>query len=95
MYFITTMEEMNDWGGSGLRCFGYFDTLEEAQKAVSENRHDMHETCYHYLLIEAISVGIHPNAEKVQWYTFDVANDKWVAIPEPEQSKHTCNYALG
>lgn len=94
-YFITSI-----YDAPGLfvhrkarRTFGYYHTLDEAFKAVEENRCNMQECLYNYLVVEGISEGIHPLVEKEHWYEW--IDNKWMPCNKPEFLKSTVNFALG
>lgn len=73
MYFITCMERKPTYADDGgdFRTFGYYPTLWEAERALQENRLDLHEYRYMYAVIEHIEPGIHPNAQALAWYKYD------------------------
>ena len=60
MYFITCFEKcethpkLGCFDGGCSRCFGYKEFLYDAERALNENHLDMHETIYHYAVIEKI-----------------------------------------
>lgn len=101
MYFITCFEkckthsELGCFDGGSSRCFGYFETLYDATKALNENWCDMHETIYWYAVIEKIGEGIHPEVEEEYWFKYDIEKDGFFRIEKPEAAYLTCNYALG
>lgn len=70
MYFITSIYEPHKYSINQLhsdRCFGYYDTELKAKEAVRQNRGEMQECLYNFLVIEKIGQGIHAMAEVVQW----------------------------
>jgi len=94
-YFITSI-----YDAPGLfvhrkdrRTFGYFQSLDEAFKSVEENRCNMQECLYNYLVIEGIKEGIHPLVEKEHWYEW--TDNKWMPCNKPEFLKSIINFALG
>ena len=59
-YFVTGVTyEDKKFKDRDQRCFGYFETFEEAEKAVLNNRCDIWETIHEYVVIEKIEDGIH------------------------------------
>lgn len=58
------------------RCFGYFNFLFQAVKAVKENRCNIQESYYEYVVIEKIGTGIHAMAEDKMWF-------RWVTGSSP------------
>ena len=79
------------------RCFGYYETFEEADKAVRENRCDIREYLYDYCFIENIPSGIHPIClpEDRHLYEYDETTDSFVKIDEPVALHHIVGWALG
>lgn len=75
------------------RCFGYFEKLSDAEEAVRKNRADMWETMYEYIVIERIGQGIHPVAEPVGWFQFDIDSRTYQPITVGRTG--FTNYALG
>ena len=75
------------------RTFGYFHTIDDAIKAVVENRGNMQECLYNYLVIEGIGEGIHRLAEQEIWYEWK--DGKWTLCNKPEFLKSIINFALG
>lgn len=101
MYFITCFEKcetnpiLGCFDGGCSRCFGYKEFLYDAERALNENHLDMHETIYHYAVIEKIGPYIHPEVEEEYWFKYDKEKDGFFRIEKPEATRLTCNYALG
>ena len=96
MYFITVLENVNEWPNLGdQRTWGYYPTFEQAHSAVVNNVTDIQEGCYGYALIEHIDPGICSYAEQIQWYKWDEVNKLFVEIDQPKTMKHICNFAIG
>ena len=116
MFFITTIrwdspESVTSlfgdkgWNGvSDSRCFGYYLTKKDAIEAVVENRGDLHECLYNYIVIELLPQGIHPIPEEELWFKWiiDYSNDTnesidgfWIETNKPEWSNHIVNWAFG
>lgn len=55
----------------------------------------MHETIYHYAVVEKIDAGIHPIAEKRWFYKYDKEKNGFYPIEEPKEFEHYINIALG
>jgi hypothetical protein len=53
------------------RCWGYLETLAEAEEALIQNVTDMHETIYELAVIERIEAGILGQAVEISWWRFD------------------------
>ena len=99
-YFITCFENLpseNKIHMGSSRCFGYYNSFEEADEAVKENRCDLHEYLYKYCLVEAITPGIHQIClvEDRHFYEFDTHKGCWEPKPEPECLARIINFAIG
>lgn len=99
MYFITCFQKI-DRGKYGLdigssRVFGYYDDFNYADEALRHNCCDMHETIYHYAVVEKIDPGIHSITEKRWFYKYDKERDGFYPIKEPKEFEHYMNIALG
>lgn len=95
MYFITCMERLpneKDAGGD-LRTFGYYKELLEAEKALEENRLDMHEYLYDYAVIERIGEGVHADAKVMGWFKYNQDKKAFEVIPKHET--FYVNFAIG
>ena len=94
-YFITAIYDEPGifYYRKARRTFGYFNNLDDAFKAVEENRGSMQECLYNYLVIEGIDEGIHPIVNKEYWYKWD--DGKWMLCNKPEFLKSIINFALG
>lgn len=75
------------------RCFGYYANLNEAKKAVEENRCDIHETMYDFVVIEEIEAGIHADTTNNWWFKYNKKEDCYESV-EVETDGVT-NYAIG
>jgi len=81
---------------SRSRTFGFYNTLDEAYKAVESNRCNLHECLYDYLVIEYIEPGIHPTVEKEYWWEWVAENNRWEdGIEKPVEFIGVVNWALG
>lgn len=94
-YFLTSIyDEPNLFvHRKARRTFGYFDTLEKACKAVTENHCNMQECLYNYLVVEGIKEGIHSLVEEEYWFCWE--HNQWRVCEKPEFLKGTVNFALG
>ena len=90
---FTKTNESNKLEKLDSRCFGFFSKLDDALQAVEENRCDMHECYYDYLVIEEFKSGIHPVGEEVQW--FEWYENGWQSCYKPEEISNVFNYAIG
>lgn len=95
MFFITAMEELPilESNGGDMATFGYYKEFEEADQAVQENRLDMHEYLYKYIIVEQIDQGIHPWVENKWWYKYNHETNEFDPIDNVD-SVFT-NFALG
>lgn len=100
MFFITCFEHVAvdklGWLDMGdRRVFGYYDSMEEAALALSENRCDMRETVYDFAVVEEIGQGIHPDVKSRRFFAWFKDKEGFFPIDEPDEFKHYCNIALG
>lgn len=100
MYFITCFRKVakDDLGWLDMgetRTFGYYDNFDDADKALKCNCCDMHETIYHYGVIEHIEQGIHSYRKGRWFYKYNKEKSGYIPIEEPEEFKHCYNIALG
>lgn len=101
MYFITAFNQISIDGQTKTldigfqRTFGYYDNLDYTDEALRQNCCDMHETIYHYAVVEKIDAGIHPIVEKRWFYKYNKEKDGFYPIEEPKEFKHYSNIALG
>lgn len=96
MYFITAMTEPTEgklgWPDYSSRCFGYYETFEEADQRVRQNAMDIHECLYDLAVIEKIDPGIHSIPDNGIWYKY-VGNDTWEPTEKPALLKQFINMA--
>ena len=99
MYFITCFSQCEltngFFDGGYCRCFGYYEYLYDAIKALKLNHCDMHETIYWYAVIEKIGEGIHPEVEMEKWFKYDRERDGFFEIKKPKETRQVCNHAIG
>ncbi len=75
------------------RTFGYYKGWDEAYAAVKENRCNMHECLYNYLVMEAIDKGVHALCKNEQWFRW--TGKRWKDCKKPDWAKGITNWALG
>lgn len=76
------------------RTFGYFLELKEAKEAVLENRCDIHELYYGYVVIEEFEEGIHQAPKNEYWYNW--RHDKgYVKCKKPDKLQDTFCFGMG
>lgn len=79
--------------GGSTRTFGYYNEFEEADQAVKENRLDMHEYLYKYIIVEQIGQGIHPWVKNEWWYKYNPETNEFEPIDNVDSI--FTNFALG
>lgn len=92
MWFITSILTHGDGRLPFHRTFGFYAEKRQAEIAVEENRGNMHECMYNFLVIEEIGEGVHALAENEQWYRWD---DRWVPCKKPKETVGVINWAIG
>ena len=106
IYTVTAaykQEPLKDFSvrGDRYRTFGFFHELKEARKAVRENRCDLHECLYNFLVIERYTEGIHSFGDIAEFYEWkdekgDVWDGKWKKLSRrPKCFKNIFNIGLG
>jgi len=95
MYFLTSIicKEFGCPPLGATRTWGYYSKYEDAYTAALENRFNMIECLYDYLVIEKMSEGIPAMCEKEVW--FKEENNKWVPCDRPAEVLGTCHWAIG
>lgn len=61
---------------------GFISSLEEAKDIVENNKTDLVEFCYNYILIEEVEAGIPARSKAIQWYkaTYDWPEKESLAL---------------
>jgi hypothetical protein len=95
IYLAKTMHDENPVRVEAKRTFGYFHHEIDALDAVAENRCNMHECLYNYLVIERVPSGIHAMAESEQWYQWDEVENKWAFCTKPTTLEGIISWAVG
>lgn len=98
MYFITVLTGLDL--SADTRCLGYYPTREEALLAVLENRCDLNEGIYKYIVVEKIDKGIHSITKEEIWFQWlqtggHLGEGNWHQITKPSETEHITNYAIG
>ena len=75
------------------RTFGFYHRTFDALAAVKENRMNMHECLYNYLVMERIAEGIHSICDDEEWFKW--GKKGWTPCNKPEWAKGMVNWALG
>lgn len=77
------------------RTFGYYSSPVEALEAVLQNKSNLQEGLYDYVVIEAMEEGIHPISVKEDWFNWDKELNTWKRCEKPAEFKNTINFSLG
>lgn len=99
IYTITSLRVINKNIISGHRIqaertFGFFFNEKSAIDAVLNNKGNLEEYLYNYLVIEKLSEGIHPRVISEIWFQW--ITDRWIPIPQkPDYLKQYVNFSLG
>lgn len=96
IYTVTGIEGFDNEGTCGaLRCFGYYNSLERAERAVVNNACDMWEYLYDYAVIEKVEEGVFPLSFERWFYKFNAREGKFERIPEPKSMGVYINIGIG
>lgn len=77
------------------RVVGWYESLERAEQAVVSNEGDIWETCYTYAIIEEIEEGLYNTSMNRRIYKYNVDEDKYEPIDEPEWLSHYFGFGIG
>jgi hypothetical protein len=99
-YFITAIayypgEPKYDPPYRCTRTFGHYGTQIDAEIAIEENRCDMHECLYNFIVLEEIGYGIHTFGDNQSWFRWSDRKRQWVGMKKPKWAKGTLNWAIG
>lgn len=99
-YFITAIayypecsDERYNKPYNTTRTFGHFGSLNDAKQAVDENRCDMNEMLYNYIVIENIPYGIHSIGSEQHWFKW-YNKLGWKPIKKQKWAKEFLNWAI-
>lgn len=102
MKTIFTVHGMSDVfmckGYLGLhRTYGWYSKAKDAQKSVKENKGDLYECAYRYIIIEEVKEGVWAGAFKGRewWYEWNRKEKKYVPIEKPEELCNVTCFAMG
>ena len=99
MFFITCFSQMKrtrgSFDGGAVRTFGFYETLDDAERALNVNSCDLHECLYKYAVVEKMEPAIHPYVEQEVWFKWDEDRQGFFRISKPKETEHYCNFALG
>ena len=79
----------------GQRCFGYFQTFEEAEEAVLNNYCDIWETIYEYAVIEKVRDGIHQYDFNPTWYKWNLEKECYEKTEKPDFADGYAGWGIG
>lgn len=92
MHFITVLDVENE-EIKYQSCIGYFESYEEARQVVEENRYDIYEATYDYVVIESVPTGIYQKALATHW--FKMYQEGYAKIEEPKFAEDFLGIAIG
>ena len=101
IYTVTTLSKLEEThlgfiDTGECRCVGWYQTFEDADSCVRNNRCDIYEAgSYPYAIIEKTSEGLYPETFIRFLYKFDDETDRYIPIDEPEQLHQICNFGIG
>jgi hypothetical protein len=75
------------------RTFGYYKGFHAAYQAVKENRCNMHECLYEFLVMERIEAGVHGEMKEEEWFKW--SGKRWIPCKKPLEYRGIINWALG
>lgn len=94
-YFITVFAKYDDRGPHNMRCWGFYDNFNDADQAIRGNFTDMWETIYDFAVIEEYLPGISGYNFNREFYKYNINEDIYEPIDEPEELKHYVSFAIG
>lgn len=96
-WFITAITPNKILGKPAItRTFGFYEKFIFAYDAITENRCNMHECLYEYIVLEYIEEGIHPDVIQEYWWHWVEINNRWEdRIGKPFELTGIINWALG
>ena len=77
------------------RTFGYGCSLKEAKSYVKQNKSDIYECLYNYVVIEKMCSGIHARVIKEYWYKWDLAGKKYKSRDKASCLIGIVNFGIG
>ena len=85
-------DENGFFNGGSQRSFGFRYSFEEAEETLNKNVCDMHETIYHYAVVEELGPYIHPTPESEIWFKWYSKRKGFFRIEKPEATNGFCNF---
>lgn len=103
IFFVAVYESERPYRAGGNRTWGWYETFEEAERAVLENHTDIFECTYDYAVIEEVGPGVMALGEVRQWYRADFKNRNppgghsptVTRCDPPAFAEGTCNLCIG
>lgn len=91
IYTLTTIDGLRK-----KRTWGYYLTLSDAVHAVTQNKDNMIDCLYDYLVIEQYGPGIIAMATSEMWFHWNEGHRTWVQIiNKPTFLNGTISFAMG
>lgn len=95
-YFVTGVTYKDkEFKDRKQRCFGYFETFEEAEKSVVNNCCDIWEAIHEYVVIEKIEDGIHQFDLSPTWYKWNLEKECYEKVDRPDFAKGYVGWGIG
>ena len=101
IFTITAVEGLD----AQSRCVGWFKSVEDAEKAVKENKMDFSESgSYKYAVIEKVEEGVYPfsSSDEQKWYKVEVEQNEngiddilYKECDVPIEYKNISNFSIG
>lgn len=99
VYFVTGItyesKEKESLVNRGQRCFGYFQTFKEAEKAILNNSCDIFEYIHEYAVIEKVQDGIHQLDFNPHWYKWDEKKECYEKSEKPKFADGYIGWCIG
>lgn len=75
--------------------FGWYANLNSALDAVVNNKCDIHECVYQYMVIEEVKEGIFGMAIKEWWFKWNKNKRKFLSIQKPKETNRLVSWGIG
>jgi len=80
---------------SKRRTYGWYSKFGKAIEAVQDNRGELWEYCYDYIVVEEVKEGVWGLAVKEWWFKWNRRSKKYRSINKPNATKGTVNWSIG
>jgi hypothetical protein len=94
-WFITGISNRGRLAAASRRCWGFFDSFQEAERAVLENDADIYECEYEHMVIEGYRMGLMVIGKDQHWYKYDPTTEKFNSIAPPDWAVNVVNWGIG